>query len=224
MSATPRLLRVPRLSRTASTAHGEAYDSKAPTQEPPRPRFYALFPDTLPAGPPLWGPFRSTPGRCDASFFASKPPCIPISTTAASGQSESQATALARAEATSALINDAYRTLSSPLMRAQYPLREMHGSTWLATRLAMAEADPGLLMLVLEAREAIEEAQNEDDLVELRRTNDVRIQESEEGLGRAFQNGDIQGAKTEAIRLRYWQNIKESLDNWESGNRVVLQH
>lgn len=128
----------------------------------------------------------------------------------------------ARAEATSALINEAYRTLSNPLLRAQY-LLSLRGVD-VATDETMQVDDPSLLALVLEAHEEISEAESEEDLAALRRTNDERIRESEEVLERAFREDDVQAAKKEAVRLRYWVNIKESLDNWEEGRPVVLQH
>lgn len=84
--------------------------------------------------------------------------------------------------------------------------------------------EPDLLMLVLEAREEIEEAEKEADLETPQRENDERIAASEEVLEGAFKNDDIEAAKKEAVRLRYWVNIKESLDNWEQGKPVVLQH
>jgi molecular chaperone HscB len=34
----------------------------------------------------------------------------------------------------------------------------------------------------------------------------------------------VEAAKREAVRLRYWVNIKESLDNWERGKPIVLEH
>lgn len=84
--------------------------------------------------------------------------------------------------------------------------------------------EPDLLMLVLEAREEIEEADREEDLEEPRRINDERIRASEDLLDKAFARDDITAAKREAVRMRYWVNIKESLDNWEQGKPVILQH
>ena len=83
--------------------------------------------------------------------------------------------------------------------------------------------DPELLMEVLETREEIENATAEEELVELKRVNDERIVESEGVLERAFGEDDVLAAKKEAVKLRYWVNIKESLDNWE-GRPVVLAH
>ena len=86
------------------------------------------------------------------------------------------------------------------------------------------QAGAELLMLVLEAREEIEDAQDEEDLRRPREDNDERVRHSEQALSIAFQRDDVEAAKREAIRLRYWMNIRESLDNWERGKPVVLEH
>jgi molecular chaperone HscB len=84
--------------------------------------------------------------------------------------------------------------------------------------------DPELLMEVLDARERIEDAASEEDLMELKTDNDARIEESVKILEDAFEKDDVAQAKNEAVKLRYWINIKESLDQWEQGKPVVLQH
>jgi molecular chaperone HscB len=127
-----------------------------------------------------------------------------------------------RAEALSARINEAYKTLQNPLLRAQY-LLSLRGIEVAEDETAKVE-DPELLMEVLEAREQIEEAQSEEELVEMTNSNDGRIRGSEEVLEQAFKEDNIERAKSEAVKLRYWINIKESIDNWERGKPVVLQH
>ena len=84
--------------------------------------------------------------------------------------------------------------------------------------------DPELLMEVLEARESIEEAESEADLEGMRDVNEKRIQESTEIIDQAFKDDHLEAAKSEAVKLRYWVNIKESIENWEKGVPVVLQH
>jgi molecular chaperone HscB len=84
--------------------------------------------------------------------------------------------------------------------------------------------DPELLMEVLEMQEGIEEAESEEDLEEMKSHNDGRIERSVENLEEAFKRDDIQSAKNEAVRLRYWINIKESLDGWERGKPISLEH
>ncbi len=84
--------------------------------------------------------------------------------------------------------------------------------------------DPELLMEVLDAREEIENAREEEELEDMRRVNEGRIEASEGILDRAFREDDMGTAKAEAVRLRYWVNIKDSLDAWERGKPIVLAH
>ena len=84
--------------------------------------------------------------------------------------------------------------------------------------------DPELLMQVLESREMIEEAESEEELEPMKEENEGRIGRSLEVLERAFKEEDLGRAKEEAVRLRYWVNIKESLQGWEKGKPVVLVH
>ena len=84
--------------------------------------------------------------------------------------------------------------------------------------------DPDLLMEVLEVREAIEGAGQESELEGMKARNDARMVESEGILDEAFQSDDTEMAKAEAVKLRYWTNIKEALDAWEKGKPVVLVH
>ncbi|KAF2225394.1 HSCB C-terminal oligomerization domain-containing protein, partial [Elsinoe ampelina] len=127
-----------------------------------------------------------------------------------------------QAEGLSARINEAYKTLQNPLLRAQY-LLSLRGIDVAEDETAKVE-DPDLLMEVLETRETIEEAEKEEDLEGLKETNEGRIAESEEVLGKAFEGDDMETAKEEAVRLRYWVNIRESIDGWEKGKPVVLVH
>lgn len=127
-----------------------------------------------------------------------------------------------QAEAASARINEAYKTLQNPLLRAQYILG-LQGIDVAGDETAKVD-DPELLMEVLETREVIEEAESEEDLVPLKEGNEKRVEGSVAVLEEAFKNNDIETAKTEAIKLRYWINIRESIDGWEKGKPVVLVH
>lgn len=127
-----------------------------------------------------------------------------------------------QAEGLSARINEAYKTLQNPLLRAQYIL-SLRGIDVAEDETAKVE-DPELLMEVLETRETIEDAQEEKDLEPLKQTNEARIDNSIEILEDAFKSDDMDLAKSESIKLRYWINIKESIDAWEKGKPVVLVH
>lgn len=199
-------------SRAASSAAQAESQQKSSSSTLPS-THYELFPETLPDGPPPAGHFPIDTRALRREFLRLQARAHPDM----HGSQDK-----ARAEAMSALINEAYKTLSNPLLRAQY-LLSLRGVD-VANDETLKVEEPELLMLVLEAREEIEDAEKEEDLDEPRAANDARIAESEQVLERAFQNDDINAAKHEAVRLRYWVNIKESLDNWESGKPVVLQH
>lgn len=79
-------------------------------------------------------------------------------------------------------------------------------------------------MEVMAAREVIEEARSEEELDEVRVENSERIQTCIKELEGAFEREDVAGAVRETVRLRYWENIRESIDAWEEGKPVVLQH
>ncbi|KAI0485204.1 Co-chaperone HscB, C-terminal oligomerization domain-containing protein [Xylariaceae sp. FL0804] len=137
----------------------------------------------------------------------------------------------ARAEAASARINEAFRTLADPLARAQHVLStstqdgpsSSDGGVGIDDETAKVD-DPALLMLVLEAREEVEAAEDEGDLEAPRRENEERIAASVERLGELFARDDREAARRETVRLRYWMNIRESIDNWEKGKPIVLEH
>ncbi|KAF4445419.1 molecular chaperone HscB [Fusarium austroafricanum] len=198
--------------RSASSA-AQPEPQPSPSSGAPPSTHYDLFPETLPDGPPPAGHFPIDTRALRREFLRLQARAHP---------DMHPAQDKARAEAMSALINEAYKTLSNPLLRAQY-LLSLRGVD-VANDETLKVEEPELLMLVLEAREEIEDAEHEEDLDEPRAANDARIAESEQILERAFQHDDIKAAKHEAVRLRYWVNIKESLDNWERGKQVVLQH
>lgn len=195
----------------AARSESEATTSSSKAS-PPR-THYDLFPETLPDGPPPAGHFPIDTRALRREFLRLQARAHPDMHPAESK---------VRAEATSALINEAYKTLLNPLHRAQY-LLSLRGVD-VANDETLKVEEPDLLMLVLEAREEIEEAEREEDLEEPQRVNDERIAVSEEALEQAFKHDDVDAAKHEAVRLRYWVNIKESLDNWERGKPIVLEH
>ncbi|PQK11049.1 hypothetical protein BB8028_0002g13670 [Beauveria bassiana] len=186
--------------------------------------YYALFPSTLPLGPPPRGHFPIDVRQLRREFLQLQARAHP--------DMHAPGAAKSAAETRSALINEAYRTLANPLLRAQHLLAlrgvDVAGDERLKMDAAADESDDeagaGLLMVVLEAREGIEEARTEADLEGLRTENDGRIREGEERLEEAFREDDVEKAKREAVKMRYWVNIKESLDNWEQGKPIVLQH
>lgn len=204
----------PSASASASASSSSEQEQQQQQASAPSLTHYDIFPETLPLGPPPSGHFPIDTRALRREFLRLQARHHP--------DMHPPGPAKARAEATSALINDAYKTLANPLLRAQY-LLSLRGVD-VATDETMQVDDPSLLAVVLEAHEEISDADKEEDLAELRAVNDRRIGESEGVLEEAFHKDDVPAAKREAVKLRYWVNIKQSLDNWEEGRPVVLQH
>lgn len=197
-------------SRRCQSTSTDSSDSTTP--KPPQ-THYAFFPSTLPSGPPPVGRFNVDTVALKREFLQLQARAHPDL-----HPPENKT----KAQALSARINEAYKTLQNPLLRAQY-LLSLRGIEVAEDETAKVD-DPELLMEVLEAREQIEEAESEDDLMEMKEENDERIQASVKVLEAAFEDDDVTTAKSEAVKLRYWINIKESLDDWEKGKPVVLEH
>lgn len=206
--------RLPVRQKLAFSSTATRADSTAsPTPSTPPRTLYDYFPQTLPDGPPPAGHFPINTAALRREFLRLQ---------AAHHPDKHPASDKARAEAHSSAINHAYRTLANPLLRAQY-LLSLRGVD-VATDETLKVEEPGLLAAVLDAHEAVEEAAAPHDLDPLREENEARIRRSEEVLERAFRDDDVEGAKREAVRLRYWVNIRESVRDWEEGRPVVLQH
>ena len=118
-------------------------------------------------------------------------------------------------------VNEAYKTLQDPLRRAQY-LLSLQGIDVEDESAKLEENE--LLMEVMEAREAVEEVENEEELVSLRAENNERIKASVTILEDLFARNDLETAAQEAIRLRYWMNIEESIQGWEKGKGGGVIH
>ncbi|CZS88785.1 hypothetical protein WAI453_010617 [Rhynchosporium graminicola] len=196
---------------TSSTQQSEA-DASIKANPIPQ-THYEFFPKTLSSGPPPSGPFQIDTRELRREFLQLQAVAHP---------DRHPPNLKTRAEATSARINEAYKTLQNPLLRAQY-LLQLRGIDVAEDESAKVD-DPELLMEVLDAREEIESVEEERDLEGMKGVNEERIRGSEEVLDRAFREDDLNKAKEEAVRLRYWVNIKESLDGWEKGKPVVLVH
>lgn len=123
--------------------------------------------------------------------------------------------ALAVAEALSAQVNVAYRTLRDPLKRAQ-ALLSVHGSD-----VAEEEgtfSDPEFLMEVLEAREALEEALSQPSgesrsaaLTKFKAQVDGDLKELEGQFSTAWDSGDIDGSRAIVMRMIYSNRLEEEI-------------
>lgn len=203
--------RSPRRHQSTSSAREEPFKAQPTSQQSQT--HYSFFPISLSAGPPPAAPFTIDLNALKREFLQLQAKAHPD----LHPQEHKK-----RAEATSARINEAYKTLQSPLLRAQYLLSQRGIET--ADDETAKVDDPELLMEVLEAREQIEEAGSEEDLVSMKDENEVRIQESIKALEGAFAEDNVELAKSETVKLRYWMNISESIANWEKGKPIVLEH
>lgn len=174
---------------------------------------YSFFPSTLPDGPPPKGPFPIDTRRLRTEFLGLQSRHHP---------DKHPAQRKTQAEAASASINEAYRTLANPLLRAQY-LLSLRGVDVAADETLKVE-EPELLTVVLEAHEAMDDAASPADLEGLAAENEERIAASEGVLEEAFRRENVDLAKREAVRLRYWVNIREALRDWEQAKGAVLRH
>ncbi|KAK4996886.1 molecular chaperone [Elasticomyces elasticus] len=209
----PRSRHRPSFASTVRRQHS-APRSPLPKKESLVPQtHYEFFPISLAAGPPPQGPFEIDLKALRQEFLQLQSKAHPDLHPADQKR---------RAEALSSRINEAYKTLQDPLRRAQY-LLSLRGLDVAEDETAKVD-DPDLLMEVLETRETIEEAETEDDLLPLKEINEGRIEQSGKVLEEAFGKDDLERAKEEAVKLRYWVNIKESLVAWEKGKPVVLVH
>ena len=119
-------------------------------------------------------------------------------------------------------INEAYQVLRHPLRRAQY-LLSLRGVDVVDDETATVD-DPQLLAQVMDVRELIDDTVDEAALRPLREANDARLQRTIDRLDQAFMEDDLLRAKEETIKLRYWLNVQESLQNWEPGMSPHVQH
>ncbi|KAM0714872.1 hypothetical protein Q7P37_009336 [Cladosporium fusiforme] len=215
---TPRtsLPLTPAVSKRAfSSAESRRQDTNAQSnaQDTVLPQtYYDLFPNTFPSGPPPKAPFTPDLKKLRKEF---------INLQAQAHPDRASADKQRQAEALSARINEAYKTLLDPLSRARYLLAQ-HGID--VEDESAQISDNALLMEVMEAREAVDEVEDEEGLVSIRAENDVRIGESVKVLEECFGRGDFEAAAQEAIRLRYWSNIAESIHGWEKGQGGGLNH
>jgi len=79
-------------------------------------------------------------------------------------------------------------------------------------------------MTVLEVREMIEEATTPTEVEAIKAENQMRINEVQAQLMRAFREGLSEEARDKTIELRYWEGLRRACDDWEPGKRVELVH
>jgi molecular chaperone HscB len=169
--------------------------STAAAAEKPAPTFYALFPNSLPHGPPPDGPYNLDARALRREFLKL--------------QQLHHPDLAAASDTSSALINNAYRTLLDPLARAEYILNLKGLETAVE-----GEGDIGgeMLMEVMEVREEIEEASTPEALGQLKEKNEQRKKACEDELQQLFRDANWEEAKKIVVQLRYWYMVARSIE------------
>ncbi|KAL9609986.1 MAG: hypothetical protein Q9167_005288 [Letrouitia subvulpina] len=224
-SNLPPSIRCPYLYRSHYLPRHASTTSK-PFQNLPAtgPTHYSLFPQNFPKGPPPASSFHVDPAALRKEFLQLQARSHPDRHPGAEEK--------LKAEAASARINDAYKTLLNPLLRARYLLSlrgvDVGGDESIASSTgepAVGGIDGGFLMEVMEVREEVEGAESREEVEGMKVANEERIRRSEEILGEMFVKGDVEGARKETVRLGYWVNVRTALDGWEKvGDGRVSEH
>ncbi|KAK5071551.1 hypothetical protein LTR51_006032 [Lithohypha guttulata] len=199
--------------------------------------YYTLFPKTLPSGPPQ--PQSSLPDSSTITNPNKPPPVFHINPRELRHEflklqslhhpDKFQAGTVAhqRAYALSTLLNNAYKTLSDPLLRSQYLLQLLYDIDVTTEDNSTHPSDPETLMVVMEAQEELENVNKEggEEVVQrLKEENGTRIWRTEKELGSAFEEGDKERARDESVKLKYWMSLQSGLNEWEPGKEVRLTH
>ena len=73
-----------------------------------------------------------------------------------------------------------------------------------------------LLAEILEAREELEMAESAEEVEQLRRTNQEKVDEMIAALKEAFAGDppNFKEAKALAVQLKYWQGLEEAAKEW----------
>jgi hypothetical protein len=68
-----------------------------------------------------------------------------------------------------------------------------------------------VLGTVMDAREDIQYAENEEEMFEIKKANEERIAGTMKELSAAFGSGDFGMARDLVVRLKYWTRIEEAV-------------
>ncbi|XP_053135879.1 iron-sulfur cluster co-chaperone protein HscB [Hemicordylus capensis] len=108
----------------------------------------------------------------------------------------------------SALVNEAYRTLLSPLRRGLY-LLELSGIE--LEKGTDSEAEPEFLAEVMEMNEKLLDADSGAKTDEMESFIAAKQGELTESVSRAFDRGDLQEAKKLLAKMKYFANLEEKV-------------
>ncbi|CCE65295.1 hypothetical protein TPHA_0K01620 [Tetrapisispora phaffii CBS 4417] len=195
--------------------------------------YFKLFPKTFPSQKPEWAVDTKSLRKEYRSLQAKFHPDANISTPEVGETSSSSDQ--------SSLLNIAYDTLKTPLLRSQYILGSFFDTNLQQEAVAnkFLNGDSNILLKILEIHENIEDCQDAEEIEELNNANKSRIENVEKELdslyGRLF-NGqehivrdtelmDIIAKKT--VELKYWINLSKAIKEWEpdaDNSNITINH
>ncbi|KAM3938033.1 iron-sulfur cluster co-chaperone protein HscB [Leptodactylus fuscus] len=111
-------------------------------------------------------------------------------------------------EKQSALVNKAYNTLLSPLSRGIY-LLSLHGVT--ISEGTEGGVDDPFLFEILEINEKLNDMSTEAELEEIGTFVQDKCQSLTENVAKAFEKGDLDGAKMLLVKMKYYSNILDQV-------------
>lgn len=107
----------------------------------------------------------------------------------------------------SSLINKAFKTLSKTTDRGKY-LLQLNG---IAISEDNSTIDQAFLLKMMEINESVDEAETTNELEKIRNNVTQDVEELTEDLVKFFEAKDMEAAKQAIIRLKYLQNIVETI-------------
>lgn len=113
-------------------------------------------------------------------------------------------------EEQSSLVNEAYQTLLKPLTRGLY-LLNLNGIP--ITEDEASSTDTKFLALVMDKYEEI--SSSEKKLKEIKKENNGDLEKSVKKVSKAFERGDLETARKEVVKLKYFSKIDEFIKDRE---------
>lgn len=115
------------------------------------------------------------------------------------------------------MINDGYKIISKPLLRAMY-LLEIFGHP---LEEGDIDVEPAFLAEIMEINEEIAEAESKDEVIELTRANKEALDQYVQSVSEAFKKDDYAEAKQLVAKMKYYSNIFDKLIELETRMGIV---
>eukprot|EP01137_Pigoraptor_chileana_P018773 Opistho-2@78793 len=122
----------------------------------------------------------------------------------------------------SSKVNDAFKTIKSPLSRGLYILK-LNGVS-IEERDEKSASDPEFLMEIMEVSERLAEAEGDEEVHQIRTENSKKLSHTLGAITAAFETGDFGAAKEQVARLQFYENIHTAIRNWAPGQPLRVHH